>query len=130
VRLPGKLGTVYRGGQGQWSWAFHRITGIAVFLFLLAHIVDTALVGFGPELYNRVVAIYHNAFIRLLEIGLAAMVLFHALNGLRIITIDFFPKAADKNRQIFGVVLGLYIILMVPAVYFMGRGLFKELGWL
>lgn len=127
MRLPGKIGTVYRGGQGQWSWAFHRITGIAIFLFLLAHIVDTALVGFGPELYNRVVAIYHHWFIRLLEIGLAAMVLFHALNGLRIIAIDFFPKAADKNRQLFGVVVGLYIILMVPAVYFMGRGLIRSL---
>lgn len=127
MRLPGKIGTVYRGGQGQWSWAFHRITGIAVFLFLLAHIVDTALVGFGPELYNRVVKVYHNAFIRLLEIGLAAMVLFHALNGLRVITIDFFPKAADKHRQLFGVVVGLYIALMVPALWFMGRGFVRSL---
>ena len=68
--VPEKVGSVYRGGQGQWSWALHRITGVAVFLFLLAHIVDTALVGFGPALYNRVVHVYHNPIVRLMEIGL------------------------------------------------------------
>ena len=125
--VPEKVGSVYRGGQGQWSWAFHRITGVAVFLFLLAHIIDTALVGFGPELYNRVVHVYHNPIVRLMEIGLALMVLFHALNGLKIMAIDFIPKAADYHKQLFGVVVGLYLILATPAIYFMGRGFIRSL---
>jgi succinate dehydrogenase / fumarate reductase cytochrome b subunit len=125
--VPEKVGTVYRGGQGQWSWALHRITGVAVFLFLLAHIVDTALVGFGPDLYNRVVHVYHNPIIRLMEIALAMMVLFHALNGLRIMAIDFIPGAAKRHKELFGVVVGLYLILATPALYFMGRGFFRSL---
>lgn len=125
--VPEKVGTAYRGGQGQWSWALHRITGVAVFLFLLAHIVDTALVGFGPDLYNRVVHVYHNPIVRLMEIGLALMVLFHALNGIKIMVIDFIPKAADYHKQLFGAVVGLYLILATPAVYFMGRGFIRSL---
>jgi len=127
ARLPQRLGTLYRGGQGQWSWALHRITGIGVILFLFVHIADTSLVVFGEEFYNRVVGVYHNPLIRLMEIGLAAMVLFHALNGLRIIIIDFWPRAADWHRQLFGIVVGLYIMLIVPAIYFMGRGLVESL---
>ena len=127
ARLPERIGTIYRGGQGQWSWALHRITGITVILFLFAHILDTSLVGWGPEFYERVVSVYHNPLIRLMEIGLAAAVLFHALNGLRIIVIDFWPKAAEYHRQLFGVVVGLYIVLIVPALYFMGRGLIRNL---
>lgn len=127
MRLPERIGTVYRGGQGQWSWALHRITGVAVILFLFVHILDTALVGFGPEKYNRVVAVYHNPIVRLMEIGLAASVLFHALNGLRIIAIDFFPRLADRNRELFGAVVGLYVMLMIPALYFMGRGFVRSL---
>ena len=127
ARLPERVGTLYRGGQGQWSWALHRITGIAVILFLFVHIADTALVVVGEETYNRVVGAYHHPIVRLLEIGLAAMVLFHALNGLRIILIDFFPRLADWHRQLFGAVVGLYIVLMVPALYFMGRGFFRSL---
>ena len=105
----------------------HRITGVAVILFLFVHIADTALVGFGPDVYNRVVAAYHNPIVRLLEIGLAAMVLFHALNGLRIILIDFVPRLADYHRQLFNVVMGLYIVLIIPALFFMGRGFIRSL---
>lgn len=121
ARLPGKLGTYYRGGQGQWAWALHRITGVGVLAFLFVHIADTALVGFGPKYYNSIVRVYHNPVIRLLEIGLALMVLFHALNGLRIIIIDFWPKMADYHKQLFQIVLGLYVVLATPAVFFMGR---------
>lgn len=124
--MPERIGTLYRGGQGQWSWALHRITGVAVIVFLFVHIADTALVIVGEEAYNRVVGAYHNPIIRLLEIGLAAAVAFHALNGLRIILIDFFPKLADHHKRLFGIVMGLYIVLMVPAVYFMGRGVWRE----
>lgn len=119
------VGTVYRGGSGQWSWALHRITGVGVIFFLFVHVADTALVAVGPEMYDRVLASYRNPVIKSFEIGLAAMVLFHALNGLRIIAVDFFPKLADHQRQLFGMVLGLYIALMVPALYFMGRSLLK-----
>ena len=127
ARLPARLGTIYRGGQGQWSWALHRITGIAVILFLFVHIADTALIGFGPEYYERVVSAYHHPVIRVMEIGLGAAVLFHALNGLRIILIDFVPRMADYHKQLFGVVVGLYVVLAVPMVYFMGRGLVRSL---
>ncbi len=127
MRTIDRIGTIYKGGQGQWAWAAHRVTGILVFLFLLAHIMDTALVGFGPDLYNRVVSVYHNPIIRLMEIGLAGAVLFHGLNGVRIMIIDFFPKAADKHRELFGIVLGLFVVLFTPAVYFMGRGLIESL---
>jgi len=127
MKTAQKLGTVYKGGQGQWAWAAHRVTGVMVFLFLMAHIVDTALVGFGPELYNRVVGVYHNPVIRLMEIGLAGAVLFHALNGIRIMVIDFVPKASDKQKELFGIVVGLFIVLFTPAVFFMGRELINSL---
>ena len=96
-------------------------------VFLFVHILDTALVAVGEDAYNRVVGAYHHPIVRLLEIGLAAAVAFHALNGLRIILIDFFPKLADHHKKLFGAVIGLYIVLMVPAVFFMGRGFIRSL---
>jgi succinate dehydrogenase / fumarate reductase cytochrome b subunit len=127
ARLPEKLGTYYRGGQGQWSWALHRITGVAVALFLFVHILDTALVAAGPKLYDRIVGTYHNPIFRLLEIGLAVAVLYHALNGLRIILIDFVPRMADHARELFRITVGLFIVLVVPALYFMGRTFVRSL---
>ena len=68
------VGTLYKGSPGQWSWLAHRVTGLAVTLFLFAHIVDTAVVGWGPDAYNRVTEVYHNWAVRILELGLVAAV--------------------------------------------------------
>ena len=45
---------------------------------------DTALVNVSPEAYNRVIGTYRTPFVGVLEIGLAVIVIFHALNGLRV----------------------------------------------
>ena len=50
--------TLYRGDPGMWSWVLHRITGVAIYFFLLVHILDTALVRVSPEAYNEVIETY------------------------------------------------------------------------
>ena len=87
-----------RAIEGQWSWIFHRITGVAIILFLFAHVVDTAVIGWGPEAYNRVTEAYENPFVRLLELGLVTAVLYHSLNGMKITLIDFFPSLGRPHQ--------------------------------
>ncbi|HEX2248173.1 MAG TPA: hypothetical protein VHH13_11560 [Arthrobacter sp.] len=60
-------GTLYRGREGMWSWVGHRVTGVAIFFFLLVHVLDTALVRVSPEAYNVVIATYKNPFMAILE---------------------------------------------------------------
>ena len=117
ARRTSEFGTLYRGREGQWSWLAHRVTGVGIILFLFAHVVDTALVGWGPNAYNRVVAVYHNPFVRLLELALVGMVIYHALNGVRIMVIDFWPKASDFNRQLIYGTVGLFGASMIPITY-------------
>jgi succinate dehydrogenase cytochrome b subunit len=114
---PSGFGSLYRGREGQWSWIAHRVTGVAIILFLFAHVIDTALVGWGPEAYNRVVRVYHNPFVRLLELGLVAAVIYHALNGLRIMLIDFWPRLSDRNRELIYVTVGIFAASMIPITY-------------
>jgi succinate dehydrogenase / fumarate reductase cytochrome b subunit len=117
ARRSGEFGRLYRGREGQWSWIAHRVTGVAIILFLFAHVADTALVGWGPDAYNKVVSVYKNPFIRLLELGLVAAVIYHALNGVRIMIIDFWPKANDWNRQLIYGTVGLFVLGMIPITY-------------
>jgi len=117
---------LYRGREGQWSWLAHRVTGVGIILFLFAHVVDTALVGWGPNAYNRVVAVYHNPFVRLLELALVGMVIYHALNGVRIMVIDFWPRANDFNRRmIYGTTL-LFGLGMIPITYLIVKPIFVK----
>lgn len=107
-------GTLYRGREGMWSWVAHRISGVLIFLFLFAHVLDTALVRVSPEAYNTVMETYKNPIVGLGEAGLVAAVLFHALNGLRIVAVDFWSKGPRYQRQMFwGVVIG-FVVLFVP----------------
>lgn len=94
------FGSPYLGHEGQWSWIFHRITGVAVILYLFAHIVDTALVGWGPGAYNRVTDAYKNPAVHVLELGLVLAVLFHSINGIKITLIDFFPSLAGHIKAV------------------------------
>ncbi len=115
---------MYRGGEGQLSFILHRITGVGILVFLFGHVADTFLVGFGPDLYNHAMAIYRLPVIRVLEVLLAAAVLYHALNGLRIIIIDFWPAASRYQRAMFYAVGVVFLALFIPAAITMIRPLF------
>ena len=106
-------GTLYRGKVGMWSWVLHRITGVAIFFFLLVHVLDTALVRVSPAAYNVVIATYKTPLIGLAELGLVAAILYHGLNGIRITLIDFWSKGAKYQNQMFWFVMAITIVLFV-----------------
>jgi len=103
-------GTLYRGKVGMWSWVLHRITGVAIFFFLLVHVLDTALVRVSPEAYNVVIESYKTPLIGLAELGLVGAILFHGLNGLRIIAIDFWSKGTKFQSIMFWLVIAITVI--------------------
>lgn len=113
--MPSKpAGTLYRGKVGMWSWVLHRITGVAIFFFLLVHVLDTALVRVSPEAYNAVIETYKTPLIGIGELGLVAAILYHALNGIRVILIDFWRKGAKYQNKMWWIVLLIAITLFVP----------------
>ncbi len=124
AKLP--AGTLYRGKTGMWSWVLHRITGIAIFFFLMVHTLDTALVRINPEGYNAVMSTYRTPIIGLAEIGLVAAILFHAFNGVRVILIDFWRKGAKYQNVMFWVVIALCLVMLAG---FIPRQLSHIFGW-
>jgi succinate dehydrogenase / fumarate reductase cytochrome b subunit len=105
--------TRYRGKAGQWAFLSHRITGFLVFLFLLLHIVDVSLLRW-PETYDQVHRLYGNVLLRLFEVGLLFALLFHTLNGMRIVAVDVFPEAVRNQRRLLQVVVALTVLAGVP----------------
>ena len=104
----------------MWSWVLHRITGATIFFFLLVHVLDTALVRVSPEAYNEVIDTYKTPIVGLMEIGLVAAVLYHALNGVRIILIDFWQQGPKYQKLMLWVIAGVWLAVMIPAVGVIG----------
>lgn len=118
-------GPIYRGGMGQWTWAAHRITGVGVVAFLFGHIVDTFAVGFGPELYNETISLYQQWWFKPFEVLLIGATIFHALNGVRIILFDFWPRLALKQKAFGYVELVLFVAAFTPPAFFMLRSAYE-----
>ena len=108
---------VYKGKSGQWAFVLHRITGFLLFMYLLQHIVDVSLINFDGDLYDEIHELYGNVLMRLFEVGLLFALLFHALNGVRIVTLDFFPGMVKNERNMYAIVLVLTFAAGIPGAY-------------
>ena len=104
----------YRGSEGMLAWAFHRISGVAIWLFILLHVLDIWLVGVNPGLYDEVLKVYASPFGRVLEALLGAALLYHALNGLRIVIMDFWPATTRWHKQLWYANWVLFVALGIP----------------
>ena len=106
---------IYSGGPGQYAWVFHRAAGIGILFFLLVHIIDIALIGLGQELYDESVAFYAQPFLVPMEIMLVGAVVYHTLNGIRVMSIDFIPQGVRQQKVSWYIVMILTILLTIPS---------------
>lgn len=109
-------GLQYRGGVGQWAWVLHRVAGLGVLLFLILHIVDVFLAAFGPSVFNKLLFIYHSPIFKPLIILLIFGVIYHALNGLRLILIDLWPKVTLAQRELWYGALTISLVVTLVSI--------------
>lgn len=109
----------YRGHAGMYAWLLHRLSGLGVLLFVFLHVIDTALIGWGPDAYNAAIALYRKTGFRIGEILLFGAVLYHALNGIRITIMDFWPQTTVVQKQLFRCVVVAFVVLYIPAAAYM-----------
>jgi succinate dehydrogenase / fumarate reductase, cytochrome b subunit len=114
----------YRGGQPMWSWLLHRITAIGIVLFVSMHVWAAfflyAVEG-GP---TATIAEALTEFFQALpmQIFILFSVLFHAINGLRIVILDMWPRLHPYHREAMWVQWALFLpLFLLPAVLMIMR---------
>jgi succinate dehydrogenase / fumarate reductase cytochrome b subunit len=119
--------TKYRG-RGHISFFLHRVAGLAVLAYLTLHILTTSTVFFAPQFYNRLIEIFRNPFIMIIEIILSFFVVFHGVNGLRLAYIDLFRPDLWSKRSTYKFRTITFIatfLLWLPALGIMGYDFLK-----
>ncbi len=94
----------YEWKPGAISWIFHRLTGIGISVFLGFHIWTQTKIYGGEASFNQVMEFYKLPVIKFGEIVLMAAIIFHALNGVRIVIIDFARGARYHKKLLWGAV--------------------------
>jgi succinate dehydrogenase cytochrome b556 subunit len=112
---------IYSGGTGQYAWVLHRATGIGILFFLLVHIIDISLIGLGSANNDASVEYYARPVLLPMEILLVGAVVYHTLNGIRIMTIDFTRSGYRQERVSFAIVMILTVLLTLPSAWIIFR---------
>ncbi len=115
-RLVGRMlsGRVEQRSEiDRWVFYAHRVSGFAIFAFLCLHVLDVSLYAASDRLFNQVHSIYGNGIMRLFECGLLLAILFHTLNGLRILAIDLGDLSINTSRRVLVVSAAATVLLGV-----------------
>lgn len=113
----------YRGRSGQVSWLAHRLAGLAILMFVVIHVWDTANAFFWPQAYAWSLALFKFPLFGLGEIGIMAAVLYHAFNGIRITLLDFKPEWWRHQRISSLITWALFLVAFIPAAILMFSGI-------
>jgi succinate dehydrogenase / fumarate reductase cytochrome b subunit len=54
-------------------------------------------------------------------------VLYHALNGVRVIAVDFWSRGPRYHRQMLWAIGAVWLLIMIPGVYFMLQHTFLDI---
>lgn len=92
---------------GTTAFYLQRVTGVLLLGYLLLHVHTVHMISGGPAAFDAALAVFKNPLFRLLEIGLLGVVILHALNGIRIIAIDF-GVATRRQRKLFWILAGAF----------------------
>lgn len=111
-------GLKYQGGGPMLAWMLHRITGLSILLIVGLHVYASFFMQqTGSDLGTTFNIIYESWIFQIIVIFI---VIFHGLNGLRIIILDVWPNALRFQREalwlqwfIFVPVYGLTIFILV-----------------
>ena len=109
----------YKKDSGSRAWILHIISGIALVAYLFLHIYSISPLTQGEVAFNNKMQTYSSPFFMVVEWFLFAFVLFHALNGIRIVIVDW-ADGAKYHKQLYRLswVFGVILFLAMGAIMF------------
>jgi len=102
---------------GMWAWIFHKFTGWVLVGYLFTHIAVLSTSLSGADAYTSTLTSLESLLIvRLLEVGLLAVAVFHILNGVRLLLVDLGVGLEAQDRSFYAslVLTGAITVASVP----------------
>ena len=102
---------------GMWAWIFHKFTGWVLVGYLFTHIAVLSTALSGKATYTNTIQVLESLLVvRILEVGLLAVAVFHILNGLRLLFVDLGVglEAQDKSFYASLILTGVIVVASVP----------------
>ncbi len=104
-------------GLGMWAWVLFRISGVVLVLYLFSHlwVISQGRIG-GPEALDDLFDFFDTPLLVVLDVMLVAAVLYHALNGVRILLMDL-GIGVRHHKAIFWVCMAVAAAILCVFAY-------------
>jgi len=109
--------------KGEWLgfeayiWAAQRVTGIVIVAFLIVHLYTLGAIGGGEAAFDRIMQKMDSPLVKVGELILLWVLLFHALNGIRLILLNLVPTINHRRIAYWVPVISLILVLVcIPAI--------------
>jgi len=89
---------VDRQKGGMWLWLLQRISAAVLLFGLITHLIATHILSIGELSYDNIAERLQSGFFITVDILLLAASVFHALNGTRMVLLDYFFKDVARRR--------------------------------
>ncbi|RBI63435.1 succinate dehydrogenase, cytochrome b556 subunit [halophilic archaeon] len=102
---------------GMWAWILHKFSGWILVGYLFMHVPVLSAALSSPEAYtSRLQGLETIFVVRVLEVGLLAVAVFHVLNGVRLLFVDLGVglEAQDESFYASLVVTAVVVLASVP----------------
>ncbi len=96
--IPADIERVDRQKGGMWLWLLQRISAALLLFGLLTHLIATHILSIGELSYDNIAERLQSGFFITVDILLLAASVFHALNGTRMVLLDYFFKDLARRR--------------------------------
>lgn len=106
---------MYRWHPGYMAWLLNRVTGLAVTLYLGAHIWVIHNLAKGRAGFDAVMRFIQHPVTMVFELLLIGAVLYHGINGVRIMLVEFAGASRHQKALLVGV-LGFAGVLFLAAI--------------
>jgi succinate dehydrogenase / fumarate reductase cytochrome b subunit len=97
---------------GAISWVLRRLAGLGLVAYLLLHIWVIHSLTAGAKHFDEVMTFLQAPVFKFMEVGLLALVIYHGLDGILVIIVDFFGQAA-LERRLFWILMALGAVLLL-----------------
>ncbi|MFW5829931.1 MAG: succinate dehydrogenase, cytochrome b556 subunit [Planctomycetota bacterium] len=112
--LPGQLGGSYRWFTGSLAYVLHRVSGLGLLVFLFFHILSVMkATASDPAAYDLMIRRMQEPDFKLGEIALLAALLFHGLNGIRLLLVDFVLDRSHISKHLFWASCIIVVVLLI-----------------
>jgi succinate dehydrogenase / fumarate reductase cytochrome b subunit len=101
---------------GTWAFVFNRWSGILLAIYLYVHLGVISTLAFKPEAYDQFLVIARTPLGLTFDVILILLLLYHGLNGLRIIFATLAGKIEQHRWQFWGVVVISLLVTLVSAI--------------